>query len=98
MMCARRFMLILASGLSLCLGSWSLADLPRQDEPEMPFHKEILKVAAEYKKWGRVDDEMRWAPGLCRSPNPGQVYISSSKDDDTHGKKLYSLFAKNRNE
>ncbi|MGQ0633026.1 MAG: hypothetical protein ACT4QC_00295 [Planctomycetaceae bacterium] len=34
-----------------------------------PFDKAVLKVAAEYMAWGRVDDEMRWA--MCRSrPTP----------------------------
>jgi hypothetical protein len=46
----------------------------------------------------RVDDEFRWAPGLCRRPNPGRARTSASLDDQTHGRKLYSLFARNRDE
>jgi len=51
--------------------------------------------AAEYPAWGRVDDELRWAPGLCRIPLPGIPRMSASDDDATHGRKLYSVFAKN---
>jgi len=61
------------------------------------FHKELKQFAAEYKKWGRVDDEARWAPELCRMPLPPKTYVSKSEDETTHGRKLYSLFAKDRN-
>ncbi|QVL30491.1 hypothetical protein KIH39_16715 [Telmatocola sphagniphila] len=67
---------------------------PKSDE--RPFHKELLKAAAEYKSWGRVDDEYRWAPWLCRTPEPGRARVSASKDEATHGQKIYSLFAKNQ--
>ncbi|MFL5331279.1 MAG: hypothetical protein ACJ8C4_20525 [Gemmataceae bacterium] len=66
--------------------------------PEPAFHKELKLAAAEYFSWGRVDDNMRWAPHLCRPPMPGLAYVSESKDESTHGKKLYSLFAKDRND
>jgi hypothetical protein len=51
--------------------------------------------AAEYLAWGRVDDELRWAPWLCRIPLPGVTRPSQSNDSSTHGQKLYSVFAKN---
>jgi hypothetical protein len=63
---------------------------------EPPFHKELKQAAAEYFAWGRVDDEFRWAPVFCRMPNPGRAYSSASDDAATHGRKLYSLFAKDR--
>jgi hypothetical protein len=53
-------------------------------------------IAAEYVSWGRVDDELRWAPFLCRIPLPGIAYQSESSDATTHGQKLYSVFAKIR--
>jgi hypothetical protein len=65
---------------------------------EKPFQTELLKIAAEYKSWGRVDDQMRWAPGMCRTPRPGRAYVSDSNDEQTHGQKLYSLFARDRDE
>ncbi len=61
------------------------------------FHKEQLEVAGKYTTYGRVDDEMRWAPWLCRQPLPGQARFSRSADESTHGRKLYSVFASNRN-
>jgi hypothetical protein len=53
-------------------------------------------IAAEYQSWGRVDDELRWAPWLCRIPLPGRAYPSTSMDQTTHGQKLYSVFARKR--
>lgn len=89
-----RLLLVAVLGGSIVLGSWVSADSPTPADE--PFHKDLLKVAAEYKTWGRVDDEMRWAPELCRRPNPGLAHLSASKDEQTHGKKLYSLFARQR--
>ncbi len=63
---------------------------------ESPFTKDLLKIGAEYSNWGYVDDETRWAPYLCRQPMPAIARVSASKDDDTHGQKLYSLLAKDR--
>jgi len=53
------------------------------------------QFAADYLSWGRVDDELRWAPSLCRMPLPGIARPSKSNDATTHGQKLYSVFAKN---
>ena len=60
------------------------------------FHKRLLKIAEIYPVYGRVDDEARWAPELCRMPFPAKAYHSKSTDETTHGKKLYSLFARDR--
>ena len=70
----------------------------QKEESAAPFQDALLKTAAEYKTWGRVDDEMRWAPTLCRTPQPGRAYVSASDDEQTHGKKLYSLLAKKRDD
>jgi cytochrome P460 len=72
----------------------ALADDSATSDP--PFHKELKQAAADYFSWGRVDDEFRWAPELCRMPNPGKAYSSASVDGATHGRKIYSLFAKDR--
>jgi hypothetical protein len=55
----------------------------------------VLAIASDYVAWGRVDDELRWAPWLCRIPYPGIARPSQSDDESTHGRKLYSVFAKN---
>ncbi len=56
--------------------------------------KKMLDAVKDYERYGRVDDEMRWSPFLCRMPVPGRAWFSGSNDGDTHGRKLYSLFAK----
>jgi hypothetical protein len=70
------------------------APAPAPAPAPKPFHDLLKKAAGEYLSYGRVDDEMRWAPWLCRAPLPGTAHVSASKDSDTHGRKLYSLFAK----
>jgi hypothetical protein len=64
------------------------------DSAPIPFEEQVLEIAANYISWGRVDDELRWAPGLCRQPLPGVAKQSASDDPNTHGQKLYSVFAK----
>ncbi len=53
----------------------------------------IASAFRDYKAWGRVDDELRWAPWLCRLPMPGRARMSGAEDGD-HARKLYSVFAK----
>jgi hypothetical protein len=61
------------------------------------FHERLLTIARIYPTYGRVDDEARWGPLLCRRPAlPGRAHASQSEDESTHGRKLYSLFARDR--
>lgn len=53
------------------------------------------EVGQEYRRWGRVDDEMRWAPTLCRMPMPSTGRISDAASGP-HGRKLYYVYAKDR--
>ena len=62
-------------------------------EPELA--KELKEIFATYKQWGRVDDEFRWAPWLCRMPEPARPTMSRAQGGG-HARKLYSLFAKDR--
>jgi hypothetical protein len=62
------------------------------------FATQALAIANEYLAWGRVDDELRWAPFLCRQPLPGIARESDSHDATTHGQKLYSVFAKHHDQ
>ncbi len=95
--------------LQACLASAALAEIPTKlgdDQLPMgaakrtpgPFDQLLFKVGSEYKRWGRVDDEMRWAPWLCRKPEPGKLNFSDRPAGDAHGQKLYSLFARQRDE
>ena len=58
------------------------------------FEEQMLQIARDYVSWGRVDDEMRWAPGLCRLRSRASP-AEHVDDPTTHGQKLYSVFAKN---
>lgn len=89
--------------LALCFAPQAFGDAPNKDS-EKPqtnnpqFHKTLLDIAAKYKSYGKVDDMAKWAPWLCAAPPPPKARLSESKDSDTHGRKLYFLFAVNRNE
>jgi hypothetical protein len=61
-----------------------------------PLDAEILEIAKGYQAWGRVDDEFRWAPWLCRMPNPSHARMSAAPDAAGHGQKAYYIFAKER--
>lgn len=67
---------------------------PAGEENDPRWHATLLAIAAGYTEWGRVEDEMRWAPFLCRMPMPARARLSASGDDATHGRKLYTLYAK----
>ncbi|MDJ0523079.1 MAG: cytochrome P460 family protein [Planctomycetota bacterium] len=59
------------------------------------FHAALLAAVKAYGDYGNLDDHMRWAPTLCRIP-PVQIRESASEHEDTHGRKLYWLHAKDR--
>jgi len=74
--------------------------------PEKPFHAKLLEIAKHYQSdpfASPVDRHVaHWAPLLCRLPEAGKDYLpakvreSASGDLDTHGQKLYYLFAKDQ--
>jgi len=62
-------------------------------ENDARFH-DLLKTAARcHEGYGRVDDVLRFAPALCMAPPSAPVRLSFSKDESTHGRKLYFLYA-----
>jgi hypothetical protein len=62
-------------------------------ENDARFHGLVRAVVGQYESWGRVDDEGRWAPWLCRMPFPASAHFSASGDGGTHGMKLYTVYA-----
>lgn len=56
----------------------------------------IEEAAQTYGAWGRVDATLRVAPTLCDAPLPPPLRTSTSRDESTHGRKQYYLYAKNR--
>jgi hypothetical protein len=93
--------LLACAALAAVTAAADLAD-DKPNESAKQFHEQLLDIAKSYKRAGLVDFEARWAPGLCRVPEPGRDYtpakvrLSDSKDAETHGRKLYFLFAKDR--
>lgn len=83
---------LLASLLSLPPASLS-ADTVENDKQ---FHAQLLDVAGKYQIFGKVDDLSRWAPWLCSAPPPPKARVSKSVDTGTHGRKVYFLYAKER--
>lgn len=67
---------------------------PAENNPA--FHARIAELAQSYQSYARVDDEVHWAPFLCRQPMPSFPRRSMSTSTDTHGRKLYFVFAKDR--
>lgn len=54
----------------------------------------LLTIAGEYRSYGRVDDIMHWAPTDCRAPGLPSLQMSQSGHKGSHGRKLYSLLAR----
>ena len=69
---------------------------PVSGENNPAFHSRLRELAAAYPSYARVDDELHWAPGLCRMPMPSYPRRSASMNLDTHGRKLYYVFAQDR--
>jgi len=67
-----------------------------------PFHDQLREIAKTYKSYKPVDFDAKFAPFLCRVPipfkdyQPSEARFSASKDGETHGQKMYFLFAKQK--
>jgi hypothetical protein len=86
------FLLLLSFGACALVFQAHAAPAPAQ-----PFNDRLLEIAKTYVEFGRIDNDLRWAPIACdapRTPKPGVAHFSQSADKDTHGRKLYSLFVK----
>ena len=59
-----------------------------------PEPSATLRIAGEYETYGKVDDTLRWSPGLCRMPPPPEPRLSAAGPSTPHGRKLYHLYAK----
>jgi len=59
----------------------------------------LLSIAGEYTQYERVDEEIRWGLMGCArpiQPPPNGLRRSASKDEATHGRKVYYVFTKSR--
>jgi len=69
--------------------------LPQADKKDSDdrFQALLLSVAGSYESYQRLEENLRVAPTSCVGPRPAPVRDSRSKDDATHGGKLYYLYA-----
>ena len=65
-----------------------------KDENLKRWHPAVKAVASGYRQWQRLEDEMRWAPWLCRMPSPAPARFSAADKKSAHGRKLYALYAR----
>jgi hypothetical protein len=79
--------------LMAALGLVSCATPDASGDPRL--EKRLLEIAAEYVKYGRVDDMNRWSPELC-SLKPSRGRVSAAPGESAHARKLYYLFARDR--
>ena len=71
------------------------ASHPGTPNDEVKWNDRMKEIAGEYVKYGRVDGKYRWSPEDCRMPGgPPRMHFSQARDKDTHGQKLYTIFAK----
>lgn len=75
------------------------ATAEKQEPPDA--RPRLLEIAKEYKNYDLIDGKPRWAPLPCAPARPledvtgmPKARFSASSDEDTHGRKLYVLFAK----
>jgi hypothetical protein len=62
-----------------------------------PFDARLLEAARAYTGWPKVTATFGWASLDCAPPPaPPTLHPSTSKDDATHGQKLFHLFAQDR--
>lgn len=78
-----------------CLGPAHQDVLHDASLDEGPLADRLTAVGRAYITWGRVDDELRWAPWLCRQPSPSSPRLSTAPAGG-HSEKVYFLYARDR--
>ncbi len=82
---------------TLGLVKWKGVQLGSLDRSsESAIEVQLEGAAYSYARYGRVDDDLRNAPTDCRAPLPPKPRTSVSRDEATHGRKQYFLYAKDR--
>ena len=74
----------------------SAASVASKDENNPAFHADLLGIAAVYREYLSVDDAIRWSPLNCSMPPTPTARMSASPQDETHGRKLYFLYVRDR--
>jgi len=99
-LCAAMCILLVAEALRSPIPSAQAAGASAEDDPATggPFDSTLLWVAQSYsKQFTRIDDNFRAAPQLCGpgpvGPPKSEYTLSRSKDANSHGQKLFVLYA-----
>lgn len=79
--------LVLASALSLAVSAAA-------GQTSFDAAARVRAVAEAYRAYGRVDDEVRWAPADCRMPEPSRARVSRAEAE--HERKVYFVYASDR--
>lgn len=72
-----------------------LATIAADSPLDARFEEKLLEIGKQYRTFAQIGDLPQWAPTMCIAPRP-KLVLSASSDDDTHGHKLYYLFAKDK--
>src|SRR5262245_24684708 len=97
----KRFTISLALLGSIILGAVLCAAPPAADKSDKPatspFAGRLKEIAGAYPLYDMAEGRRRWAPTRCAAPpGPPHPQFSASTDPKTHGQKLYTLYAKQR--
>lgn len=80
-------------------GRSAAQDGPAKESVQPDFSPRLIKIAGEYLSYPLVDQHIEWAPAPCGPPSsPPAIEYSRSDDQESHGDKLYLLFAAKRDE
>ena len=82
----------LVVGALVALGVAVIGPARAQQSPQASW---LDEVAESYRAWGRVDDELRWAPWLCRMPMASLARVSRAPEGE-HRRKVYFVYASDR--
>lgn len=88
----------LVTGLvgAVVVSAASISIASRNDSPAIDA--QVVEQTAKYASWECVSDRLGWAAMLCNPPthieSDWSPLMSKSEDEDTHGRKMYHLFAK----
>jgi len=91
--------LVLLGGVAWAALSGTPAPEPPGKEPAASdgreFHARLLEIARDYRGFVLVNNKFRFAPKLCIAPSRPFIipFLSASTDPDTHGQKIYLLYA-----
>jgi hypothetical protein len=66
-----------------------------REEPSDPYKDRLLQIAAEYETYQQPDRGLRLTYVMCAPPQRTPILrLSKSSDGETHGRKLYFMYAK----